>query len=52
MKIPLLKNQYCVFSLGAEEYAIPIDTVKEVVKFSKPAPIPQMPKLYPWYVPM
>lgn len=39
----VVKNQYCVFKLGAEEYAIPIEVVKEVVKYSDPAPIPQMP---------
>ena len=37
------KSQYCVFKSGTEEYAISIDAVKEVVKFSEPAPIPQMP---------
>lgn len=36
-------KQYCVFSSGNEEYAIPIEIVKEVVKYSRPAPIPQMP---------
>jgi len=36
-------QQYCVFKIGREEYAIPIHIVKEVVKFSKPAPLPQMP---------
>ncbi len=35
--------QYCVFRTNKEEYAIPIDLVKEVVKFSKPAPLPQVP---------
>ena len=37
------KSQYCVFKAGSEEYAIPIEVVKEVVKYSPPAPIPQMP---------
>jgi len=37
------KTHYCVFSAGKEEYAIPIDIVKEVVKYSEPAAIPQMP---------
>lgn len=36
--------QYCVFNAGEEEYAIPIDIVKEVVKYSNPSPIPQMPQ--------
>lgn len=36
-------TQYCVFNAGKEEYAIPIDIVKEVVKYSIPAPLPQMP---------
>ncbi|MEM0940714.1 MAG: chemotaxis protein CheW [Bacteroidota bacterium] len=35
--------QYCVFQAGNEEYAIPIELIKEVVKFSHPASIPQMP---------
>ena len=35
--------QYCVFKSGNEEYAIPIEIVKEVVKYSNAAPIPQMP---------
>ncbi|MEM8939884.1 MAG: chemotaxis protein CheW [Bacteroidota bacterium] len=35
--------QYCVFQAGNEEYAIPIELVQEVVKFSRPAFIPQMP---------
>lgn len=37
------QSQYCVFASGNEEYAIPIDVVKEVVKYKEPAPIPQMP---------
>lgn len=37
------QSQYCVFASGKEEYAVPIDVVKEVVKYSEPAPIPQMP---------
>jgi len=36
-------QQYCVFKIGREEYAIPIHIVKEVVKYRKPAPLPQMP---------
>lgn len=36
-------NQYCIFQAGKEEYAVPIDVVKEVVKYTTPAPIPQMP---------
>ncbi len=36
-------HQYCVFKSGEEEYAIPINLIKEVVKFSEFAPIPQMP---------
>jgi len=36
-------TQYCIFNAGKEEYAIPIDIVKEVVKYSIPAPLPQMP---------
>lgn len=35
--------QYCVFKAGDEEYAIPIDHIKEVVKYSSPAPLPQVP---------
>ncbi len=35
--------QYCVFKAGDEEYAIPIDLIKEVVKYSQPAPLPQVP---------
>ena len=35
--------QYCVFKTNREEYAVPIDLVKEVVKYSKPAPLPQVP---------
>ncbi len=35
--------QYCVFKTGREEYALPIHLIKEVVKFTKPAPLPQMP---------
>ena len=38
-----IRNQYCVFKAGMEEYAISMNVVKEVVKFSKLAPIPQMP---------
>ena len=34
---------YCVFRIGKEEYGIPIDIIKEVVKYRKPAPLPQMP---------
>ena len=33
----------CVFGTGGEEYAIPIDDVKEVVKSPSIAPVPQMP---------
>ena len=36
-------EQYCVFKTGGEEYAIPIDIVKEVVKFPEAAPVPHMP---------
>lgn len=36
-------QQYCVFRTNQEEYAIPIELVQEVVKFSNPTPVPQMP---------
>lgn len=36
-------KQFCVFRIGSEEYALPIEVIKEVVKFKEPAPIPQMP---------
>jgi len=42
-EVAVSKSQYCVFKSGTEEYAISIDAVKEVVKYSEPAPIPQMP---------
>ncbi len=36
-------HQFCVFMSGKEEYAIPINLVKEVVLFPKTAPVTQMP---------
>lgn len=36
-------HQFCVFKSGQEEYAIPINLVKEVVLFPKTAPVTQMP---------
>lgn len=36
-------QQFCVFKTTQEEYAIPIDLVQEVVKFTKPTPLPHMP---------
>lgn len=36
-------KQFCVFKAGSEEYALPMDLVKEVVKSTKQAPLPQMP---------
>ncbi|MBC6400723.1 MAG: purine-binding chemotaxis protein CheW [Ekhidna sp.] len=36
-------NKYCVFKAGSEEYAIPVNIIREVVKYSEPASIPQMP---------
>lgn len=42
-QVELSFSQYCVFHAGNEEYAIPIDIVKEVVKYAVPSPIPQMP---------
>ena len=35
--------QFCVFKSGGEEYAIPINLVKEVVHFPKISPLTQMP---------
>ncbi|MEQ9468078.1 MAG: chemotaxis protein CheW [Ekhidna sp.] len=37
-------HQFCVFSSGGEEYAIPINLVKEVVPFPPIAEVPQMPE--------
>lgn len=36
-------EQFCVFSTGSEEYALPIHIVKEVVKLPTIAKVPQMP---------
>ena len=36
-------HQFCVFKSKGEEYAIPINLVKEVVPFPKTAPVTQMP---------
>ena len=36
-------QQYCIFRAGSEEYALPIYLIKEVVKYTRPAPLPQMP---------
>lgn len=36
-------NQYCVFKAGNEEYAIPIEIVKEVVPVSQITSVPHMP---------
>lgn len=36
-------HQFCVFKSKGEEYAIPINLVKEVVPFPKTAPVSQMP---------
>ncbi|MEM6643133.1 MAG: chemotaxis protein CheW [Bacteroidota bacterium] len=36
-------QQYCVFKTSKEEYALSIDQIKEVVKYKKPTPVPQMP---------
>lgn len=37
-------NQFCVFRSGGEEYAIPINLVKEVVPYPKTSVITQMPR--------
>lgn len=36
-------EQFCVFKAGGEEYAIPINLVKEVVPYPEVSNIPQMP---------
>lgn len=36
-------QQFCVFKSGGEEYAIPINLVREVVPYPEVAPVPQMP---------
>ncbi|WP_436516500.1 chemotaxis protein CheW [Ekhidna sp. To15] len=36
-------QQFCIFKSKGEEYAIPINLVKEVVPFPKTAPVSQMP---------
>ncbi|NQZ77382.1 MAG: purine-binding chemotaxis protein CheW [Ekhidna sp.] len=37
------RNQFCIFRAGKEEYAVPINLVKEVVPIPEIAPLPQMP---------
>lgn len=36
-------GRYLTFTLGAEEYALPLLRVKEVIGYSEPTPIPQAP---------
>ncbi|MCP4456541.1 MAG: purine-binding chemotaxis protein CheW [Cytophagales bacterium] len=38
------QNLMCIFTSGGEEYAIPLDNVKEVVKLDSLTPVPQMPE--------
>jgi len=37
-------RKFVVFRLGVEEYGLPIDKVKSVIRFEKPTPVPRAPK--------
>lgn len=37
-------KQYVVFRLGAEEYALPIETVSSIIRYEEPTPVPRAPK--------
>lgn len=39
------ENKVVIFSVGREEYAVPISAVKEVVPWTKPTPVPEAPPM-------
>ena len=41
MAAEIAENKAVIFSVGQEEYAVPISSVKEVVPWTKPRPVPE-----------
>ena len=39
MQTPDTNHQLVVFSLGREEYALPIEQVREIVRYAEPSPV-------------
>ncbi len=45
MSVGTQENKVVIFSVGSQEYAVPITVVKEVVPWSRPTPVPEAPPI-------